>query len=947
MPPPWLGIKPFAEVGRAARPAPDNWGWPVSEYEQIHELEPGLTLVAREILKEVVDLGRGQPTPQIGKKSLLNNSYWPAQLAAHAGKLAHERYVILASVALSKTQDDKGRVRWTLFGASEQGPAKAFWKGFYREPRREVDAEQGLAFFRGLLREVYGESPKNGDLARAGFRILPAGEDERFSFWQEPIPSWCTSLIWDERTRLQGVKYLLTFRPFERLPQAVQRAYLAGELHLLPFPGSLVFWGAHHYRQLQREQPFALQVPLLHLFPRYNEPHGMRIPQAGYLDIEQPGSEADDGALHRPRYVRTHRFQRIYREEDETAVLQGADQVTHVLFSISPDHLGLYGKPMARNAQVWTNEYQLALDGPNHGREQISAAAKRVAAGGRFGYRFLFPPMRVGPWEVYWQRPIAAFPKPSPESPTLLADAPLGYLTAYSVAQPRLEGPVELWPRLLQRPMVREAVELFRHVRRPRWYSDTLNIRGLLEFQEYLGLEALPQSLARSIVLAPKEQTLEQWLFSLPERATDARRGCRLAMGLARLLATEDPPAPGDPLAESITFAATSTRRFETAYWKTIANLAHGSFRNKENADCCQDDASKTALQERCLRGSPKRELDALGDFLLRYHTRAIARAGLQAKAWAGAHHFRWDTDFDFNWWGGWLKNQGGEGCERNIVVRIPGRNRREAVIMADHYDTAYMEDCYQKSSGGTGARIAANGADDNHSATAALMLAAPIFLQLSKAGRLKRDVWLVHLTGEEFPSDCMGARALCQALVERGLRCHEPGGRAHDLSGVHVRGLYVADMIAHNNDRAPDVFQIAPGEGAGAAWLALQAHQANELWNAWAEQANRRPPRVNCGRGQRSEDPQQVPALARYPKLSGEIRTEWDPRSALYNTDGQIFSDAGVPAVLLMENYDINRQGYHDTHDTMKNIDLDYGAALAAIFIESVARVATADIPG
>ena len=41
------------------------------------------------------------------------------------------------------------------------------------------------------------------------------------------------------------------------------------------------------------------------------------------------------------------------------------------------------------------------------------------------------------------------------------------------------------------------------------------------------------------------------------------------------------------------------------------------------------------------------------------------------------------------------------------------------------------------------------------------------------------------------------------------------------------------------------------------------------------------------------------------------------------------------------MENYDINRHGYHDTEDTMANIDLDYGAAVAAIAIESVARVA------
>jgi hypothetical protein len=42
------------------------------------------------------------------------------------------------------------------------------------------------------------------------------------------------------------------------------------------------------------------------------------------------------------------------------------------------------------------------------------------------------------------------------------------------------------------------------------------------------------------------------------------------------------------------------------------------------------------------------------------------------------------------------------------------------------------------------------------------------------------------------------------------------------------------------------------------------------------------------------------------------------------------------------MENYDINRTGYHDTHDTMENIDLDYGSAVAAIAIETFARIAT-----
>lgn len=42
------------------------------------------------------------------------------------------------------------------------------------------------------------------------------------------------------------------------------------------------------------------------------------------------------------------------------------------------------------------------------------------------------------------------------------------------------------------------------------------------------------------------------------------------------------------------------------------------------------------------------------------------------------------------------------------------------------------------------------------------------------------------------------------------------------------------------------------------------------------------------------------------------------------------------------MENYDINRKGYHDTRDTMANIDLAYGAAVVAIAIEAVARAAS-----
>ena len=83
--------------------------------------------------------------------------------------------------------------------------------------------------------------------------------------------------------------------------------------------------------------------------------------------------------------------------------------------------------------------------------------------------------------------------------------------------------------------------------------------------------------------------------------------------------------------------------------------------------------------------------------------------------------------------YGGWKANQEGSEYERNILVIIPGKNRREAVVMADHYDTAYMGDVFDRSLGGSGARLSAAGADDNYSATATLLLAAPIFLRCQK----------------------------------------------------------------------------------------------------------------------------------------------------------------------------------------------------------------------
>ncbi len=716
---------------------------------------------------------------------------------------------------------------------------------------------------------------------------------------------------------------------------------MAGELHLLPFPGSLLFWGIPPYIQLAEQLPMAMQIPLLHSFERHAAPHGIRVPQSGWLHEPRPGVP-DQNGFHGPvrnSYRRTHRWARVHRDDDELAVSAHEDRTAHVLFSTAADDLGLYGKPMARNAQIWTRDQKLLLDGPEASRRELMQAARALADGGLFGYRFLFPAMQVCAHEVYWHRPLVAYHAPDAAQPSVVLDGPLGYLTAYRAGRPNLERSIELWPRLLARPEHQTAVRVFQDSREPTHHRTAINIRKLLDTHHLLD-RPLEPSFARALLTVSKNESLDDWLGSLKSKsAAPKAEVSKLVEHLRELLAA--PPATGSksrakspPKPASLTFNKTARRSFEKAYWNTIARLSTGEYINKENADCVRDVATQQRLKHN------HRDLEALGDHLLEYYRDTIKAQDMAGRVLVGELPFTWRTEFDYGWQGGWVENQKNKTYERDLVVVIPGRDRSRAVIMADHYDTAYMEDEYGYGHGGGGPRLAAAGADDNHSATASLMLGAPLFMDLSRRGKLDCDIWLVHLTGEEFPADCLGARHLCQCLVEGTLALRISGTkRTKDLSRVRVQGVYVLDMVAHNNDRDHDVFQICPGTSRESMALAHHAHVANRTWNELAPVWNQKPERRGRGRGRRSADAITLPEVALHPHLFGEVRPVYDPRSTLFNTDGQIFSDAGVPVVLFMENYDINRRGYHDTHDTMANIDLDYGSAVAAITIESVAR--------
>jgi len=933
MPPPRLGISPLGELDDRLCSPGDPYGWPVSELEELYELKPGLAQIAAQALDEIHRLGQGQPVHHLAGhqgQNLRDNPYWPPELAARAGQLPHERYVILLPLALSRTQDDKGRLRWTVFGSSEQGPERAFWNSFYSAPGVELPTEQALSFFIHLLNSAYGAAIAGPqELLSTGFRILPNDPDV-------PLPSWAQPFLIDDSASLEGIRYLLTFRPFANLPAPVKSRYLNGQLALLPFPGSLAFWGMPTYLHLQQQLPFAQQLPLLHLITRHSGKGSLRVPQSGWLYEPHPTVDPTEvqQELLMHHYARTNRWDRDTRDSDESTLNPRLEKVARVLFSTDLDVMGLYDKPMARNCQLWTRQFDLLLDGPNATPSELHAAETALVEGGLFGYRFQFPPMQVGRYAIYWQRPLVAFRSLQTGAAEVLDDAPLGYFTAYPADKPDLQRPIELWPRLLQRPAYLSALRNFTPSHEHFAHQTALDILSLLDQFESCNKQPLPRSLAHQLLRISKHETLEQWLDALTAHANDPAAGQAMKATLEGLL---EPAAQLTSPAIDLTFSHTASRRFEEAYWNDIAFLSNGEYRNKDNADCIQDDPTLAMLTHR------QRDLEALGDALLARHRQAIADAGMKGKALCGELRFQWQTDFDFTRFGGWQANRDGKSYERDLLVVIPGKNRTEAVVMGDHYDTAYMEDIY----GDKKARLAAPGADDNASATATLLQAAPIFLQFAREGRLERDVWLLHLTGEEFPADCMGARRFCQALIEKTLSLELGTGDSIDLSATHVTGVLIMDMIAHNRDGDPDIFQISPGHSAASLALARQAHLANLAWNLNSKGWNARPERRNLPRGRRSADGATLPAVAPFLTLDGEVRTQDDPASSLYNTDGQIFSDCGVPVMLFMENYDIHRHGYHDTQDTLANIDLDYGTALAAIAIETVARLATQPTTG
>ena len=183
--------------------------------------------------------------------------------------------------------------------------------------------------------------------------------------------------------------------------------------------------------------PLGLQIPLLANVNRHESPIGIRVPQAGVLHL--PNAEHpsyDDASGHLRNTLQANEPLGKSPARSGRALISKDSPLATVVFSTIPCDLELYGKPMARNVQIWNENAELLLDGPHATPEKIKQAMRTIQAGGVFGYRFLFPAMRVGKHEVYWHRPLVAYRDALGEA-ACCRTRRSGYLTAYDADKPR------------------------------------------------------------------------------------------------------------------------------------------------------------------------------------------------------------------------------------------------------------------------------------------------------------------------------------------------------------------------------------------------------------------------------------------------------------------------------------------------------------------------------
>lgn len=233
--------------------------------------------------------------------------------------------------------------------------------------------------------------------------------------------------------------------------------------------------------------------------------------------------------------------------------------------------------------------------------------------------------------------------------------------------------------------------------------------------------------------------------------------------------------------------------------------------------------------------------------------------------------------------------------AQSNLIAKLPAAGRTDGktpakVLLLDHFDAAVAEDIFAK----TGRRQTCPGADDNATATATLLRAAEVL----KGRSFQHDIWFVHLTGEEFPADDLGAWRFAEKVLSEK---------------IPVKAIVLSDFIGWHK-KGDFTFQLNPNVHPGSTLFAALALDA---------------------------------ASKIAPGLRPVVVPRETERSAVYQTDLQVFEYLGYPGLLFNERVDYSGRTTdmnpfnHTSLDSIEHIDIPFAAAIAKVMIETLARIA------
>ena len=101
-------------------------------------------------------------------------------------------------------------------------------------------------------------------------------------------------------------------------------------------------------------------------------------------------------------------------------------------------------------------------------------------------------------------------------------------MTGYLTDNPDPANAVELWPRFRRREESLYALHNFNPVHDHYLHQTPLNLMALFDAWELLGKRPLERDFARGLVRIPKNESLEEWLASFPERSFDPEKAKKI-----------------------------------------------------------------------------------------------------------------------------------------------------------------------------------------------------------------------------------------------------------------------------------------------------------------------------------------------------------------------------------------------------------------------------------